>query len=270
MVATFVVKKPLSPAAFTVGDLNVNPLIVNQGDSIDVSAVVKNTGGLAGTYQITLSVDDVALDKRDVAVAGGGSVTVTFNLTPSTAGQHKVSVGGLLAPFEVKTPTPLTPPPAAARVSGPVLQSFSISPNYDPATSKLVYTRVVYQMNATRDSLPDTRLMLTVFRDGGFLEQVPLFTLSQLQADGKTGELSYVPSVGWELGQYTFRAELYQGENLIQDTPLQHLTVTPAGTTAVVSWKTLGIIIGAALAVGAIILTLVLYYRRDMLRDYWK
>jgi hypothetical protein len=270
MVATFVVKKTLSPAAFTVSELGINPLIADSGKNVEVSAIVKNTGDLSGTYQAILSVDDVAVQTKEVMLNGGGSLTVNFSLTPDTAGQHRVSIGGLLAPFEVKSPPPLLPPPAATRVSDLELNSFSTAPGYDKTTNTLVYVRIAYQMNQTRESFPDARLMMTVFHDGQFLEQVPLLTLSERQADGQTGELSYVPPAGWETGEYAFRAELFDGDRLVQDTPLRKLTVTPEATTTVVSWKTLGIIIGAALAMGSLIVTLVLYYRRNMLRDYWK
>jgi hypothetical protein len=262
MVATFTVKKPLSPAVFTISELNINPLVSNQGEDVAVSAVVKNTGDVAGVYKAVLNVDDVAVQTKEVTLNGGGSQTVVFSLAPDTAGQHQVKIGGLLGPLEVKGPSA---PVIVAGASQPELNSFSVAPIYDAATSKLTYVRVAYQMNATRDSSPDTSLMLTVFRDGGFLEQVPLFTLSQLQADGKTGELSYIPSVGWELGQYTFRAELYQGESLVQD-KLSPLTITPGAATRTVSLWILGAIIGGATVIIAIVIACILYYRRDMMR----
>jgi hypothetical protein len=270
MVATFIVKKPLSPAAFTVSELNINPLLAESGKNVDASVIVKNTGDLAGTYRTILSIDDVAVETKEVALDGGSSLAVSFSFTPDAVGQHKVSIGGLLAPFEVKSPTPLLPPPAATRVSKLELTSFNTAPGYDKTTNTLVYVRIAFQMNQTWKSFAGARLMMTVFHNNQLLEQVPLFTLSELQADGQTGELSYVPPTGWETGEYAFRAELYDGDSLVQDTPLRKLTVAPASTTTVVSWKILGIIIGGALAVGTIIVTLVLYYRRDMLRDYWR
>ena len=158
--------------------------------------------------------------------------------------------------------------PSATEVSAPELNSFSISPSYDQGTNKLVYAGIVYEMSQTWESFPNTRLLLTVFRDGQFLEQVPLLTLSQLQSDGKTGALSYIPPAGWEIGEYIFQAELYEAERLVQDTPLQHLIVTSESIATVVRWKTLSIIIGAALVLITIIVALVLYRRRGTLRDY--
>jgi hypothetical protein len=121
-------------------------------------------------------------------------------------------------------------------------------------------------MDQTYDSFPDARLMMTVFCNDSFLEQVPLFTLGQLQEDGKTGELSYVPFRGWEPGQYTFRAELYQGDNLVQDM-LSPQGITPEAATRTVSLWLLGAVIGGAVFVIAIVIACVLYRRRDMLRS---
>jgi hypothetical protein len=270
MLVNFVVKKPLSPAAFTVSDLTISPLSSDLGENVDVSLLLKNTGDLSGTYQVTLSLDDVNMDTREVTLDGNGSTALSFSFTSNTAGQHKVSIGDLVAPFEVKLPAPLLPPSAKGTISGPEIDSFSVAPSFDPATNKLVYARVMYKMNQAWDSLAEDSLMLTVFRDGEFMEQVPLLTLSQLQADGKTGELDYVPANGWKIGEYTFRAELYQEETLIHDTSFERITATSESTTAVVSWKTMGIIIGSVLFLGAIILVIVLYFRRDTLSDYWK
>ena len=92
----------------------------------------------------------------------------------------------------------------------------------------------------------------------------------RLQADGKTGEVYYVPSQGWQVGTYDFQAELYDTENegLIQATQQEHISVTPEAVTQAVSWKVLGILIGVTFIVTLAIVGLILYRRRDMLRGY--
>jgi hypothetical protein len=267
--ATIVVKKPLTPAAFNISNLTISPLVSNIGDNIDASAVLNNTGDMAGTYKIVLSIDDITVDTEEVTIEGNSSVPFGFSFFADTAGQHKVSIGGLLAPFEVKAQAPMLPPSANPK-SKLELSSYSIAPSYDKTTSALIYTMITFQMDQDWGSFPDARLMMTVFHDSQFLEQIPLFTMCERQQDGRTGNLSYIPPGGWQSGEYAFRAELFNGEELIQDSPLRKLSLTPESAASVISWKTLGIIIGSALALGSIILTLVLYYRRDMLRDYWK
>jgi hypothetical protein len=266
--ATFTVKKPLSPATFSISALNINPLTINPGENIEISAIVTNTGELAGSYTVTLSVDDITTETREINLNGGQSTTVAFSYTTGTVGNYKVTINTLSGSFQVKEAAPVNQPVANEELK-PQLDSFSIAPIYDQATKKLIFARIVYQMNEAWNSLTDVKLILTVSRDSLILEQVPLLTLSQEGADSKTGQLNYVPSSSWETGEYSFKAELYQGDSLIQDMPLSTLSVTPESISAVVSWKILGITIGSVLLLGILVVTLVLYRRRNTLRDYW-
>ena len=106
-----------------------------------------------------------------------------------------------------------------------------------------------------------------MFFEGEFLEEALLVSPDQLQSDGKTNSLSYVPSRGWETGLYTFQLEMHNGEKLIQSTEQSQLTVTPESITKVVSWKTMGVVISSTVLLIVITVSLVLYRRRDMLRD---
>jgi len=266
--ATFTVKKPLSPATFSISALNINPLTINTGENIEISAIVTNTGELAGSYTVTLSVDDITTETREINLNGGQSTTVAFSYTTGTVGNYKATINTLSGSFQVKEAAPVNQPVANEELK-PQLDSFSIAPIYDQATKKLIFARIVYQMNEAWNSLTDVKLILTVSRDSLILEQVPLLTLSQEGADSKTGQLNYVPSSSWETGEYSFKAELYQGDSLIQDMPLSTLSVTPESISAVVSWKILGITIGSVLLLGILVVTLVLYRRRNTLRDYW-
>ena len=116
----------------------------------------------------------------------------------------------------------------------------------------------------------EDKLRLKVFQEEVLLEEIPLLKLSQIQPDGKTGEVYYVPSQGWQVGAYSFHAELYgiEGEGLIQVTQLEHINVTPEAITQAVSWKTLGILVGAAFTAILAIVGLIIYRKRDMLRGY--
>jgi hypothetical protein len=130
----------------------------------------------------------------------------------------------------------------------------------------LVSVRIEYQMNESWASMPDARLVMTVFYDGEMLEQVPLFTLSQVKEDGITGELNYTPTGGWKTGEYTFQAGLYNGEELIQESLLHDFNVTSEATGKVFSWWTLGAVIGIASVLIAVLLAMIVYRRRDMLK----
>jgi hypothetical protein len=166
--------------------------------------------------------------------------------------------------YDIKT----TEIPDGTQPTALKIESFSVTPVYDSTADKPDYAEIVYHMNVSWDDFTDARLMLTVFHDGQYLEQVPLFALNQVLLDGKSGELNYVPLSGWESGEYAFRAELYLGENLVQDTELRKLTITPVSTAKIVSWNILGLIIGISLLVAIAIVIVVMYHRRDMLKGY--
>jgi hypothetical protein len=83
-----------------------------------------------------------------------------------------------------------------------------------------------------------------------------------------TGSLSYIPSQGWHDGTYNFQAELREDGEITQSTQPEKFILIQDSTAAVVSWQTLGVIIGIMVVMIALVLALVLYRRRDMLRSY--
>jgi hypothetical protein len=262
-IANFIVKKSQTPAAFAISELKINPTSINSGDKVNISVLIKNTGDLSGTYPITLSVDDVAVETREVTLDGGGNMTLNFSFSTETAGEHTVNIGDLQGVFEVKST--LSPP--VPELPNLVLNSFSTTPDYDEITNTLVSVRIEYQMNQSWLFEPDARLMMTVLYNNELLEQIPLFTLENLIDDGKTGELNYIPSAGWMAGEYTFWVELYNGENVLQATLSHSLVVTPKAVAKVVSWWTLGAVIGIATILIMVLLAVIVYHRRDMLRS---
>ena len=118
---------------------------------------------------------------------------------------------------------------------------------------------------------PKAELTVKVSFEGEALEEIPMLDLDQSQIDGNTCSLGqgYIPSLGWSTALYTFNAELRDGESVIyQSTEQRQFMVTPESVTKVVSWKTLGVVIGSMVIVIVLTVALVLYHRRDMLRDY--
>jgi hypothetical protein len=77
-----------------------------------VSVILTNTGYRQGTYMVTLKVNGVAEDSRDITIAGGDSKSVNFTLTKSQPGTYAISIDTLSASLVVQTPvTPTTTPP---------------------------------------------------------------------------------------------------------------------------------------------------------------
>jgi hypothetical protein len=262
-IASFIVKIPLSPAAFTASELTINPDSVNSGENVNISVLFKNTGDLAGIDQITLFLDDIAVETREISLDVNESAMISFSLTPGTTGQHEVIIGGLQGFFEVKTPA--TPP--IVEIPKLWLSNLSITPVYNETTNTLVNVRIIYQTNQAYENPQDANIILMVFRNGGLIEQVPLFTLSQLQEDGKTGEFSYIPSAGWVAGEYSFQVDLFDGEDTLQGTLSQNLTITSEELIKVFNWWTLGAVIGIAMIMIVVLITVIIFRRRDMLRS---
>jgi hypothetical protein len=258
-VAKFVVKKLPAPAAFVLGGLNIDPNSVNSGDRVHITVSVNNVGDLAGTYPITLFVDNQSIETGEITLEGGGSVTYSFSFSAAVAGEHTVKIGDLYGAFEVKSPSA----PVVPELPGLELTGFSTAPGYDEITNKLTSIRIKYYMNQSPASEPDSRLMVMVLFNGELLEQVPLFSVGQLTDDGKTGEFDYAPSAGWKAGEYTFKLELYDGDDILQDTVSHSLVVTPEMVTKMVSLWQLSTIIGIAITLVIVVVAIVLYCKRD-------
>jgi hypothetical protein len=237
------------------------------GDSIDVGILVANTGGTAGSYDVVLKVNGEVIDTKEVVLDAGESEVVSFSYIPDNAGQIAVNVNGLVGMCEVETP-PADPIVEEISTTEAEVSRFNVMPIYDAETGKLVSATVNYRINDVSLLDAESGLTLKVFYEGEFLEEIPLLTVGDMQPDGDTGSLGYIPSLGWRAGLYTFQAELYEGESIIDSPEQSQFTVTPESITAVVSWRTLGIIIGSMMILILIVLAFVLYRRRDMFAGY--
>jgi len=111
---------PPEPAAFTPGSLSVSPTEVDTGEAVGISISVANTGGQAGSYTVTLKINGVVEETREVTVAAGASETVTFTTSGDKAGTYAVDVNGLTGSFTVNEAA-APPPPPPSPVNWPVL-----------------------------------------------------------------------------------------------------------------------------------------------------
>ncbi len=76
-----------------------------RGDSSsEASAVITNTGYLAGMYQASLRLNDEIIETRALTLEGLSSETVTFTTTRSVAGTGTVRIEGLTGTFAVTEP----------------------------------------------------------------------------------------------------------------------------------------------------------------------
>ena len=92
----------LIPASFSVSNLVVSPEKVKQGDTVVISAVVVNTGEVAGSYSVVLKIKGVAESIEEVSLGPGGSQRVAFELAKDTPGFYQVDLEGLTGRFVVE------------------------------------------------------------------------------------------------------------------------------------------------------------------------
>ena len=83
------------PAEFKLSSLTFAPSTIMVGDSATVTATVKNTGDLSGTYTAVVAIDGEEIDRKEVSVEPGESEEVSFEIPTTTACEYKVAVGEL-------------------------------------------------------------------------------------------------------------------------------------------------------------------------------
>ena len=127
----FAVMARTSPAAFTASDLVISPTEVDAGESVSISVTVANTGDLADSYEVKLTIGNVVYPET-VTLAGNSSQEVAFAIAAGeVARTYEVSINGLSGTFMVKavpipapkpTPKPVpTPTPTPAPPPAPTL-----------------------------------------------------------------------------------------------------------------------------------------------------
>jgi hypothetical protein len=102
-LSTFAVIAPLPPplpASFTASSLTISPTEAEIGETVTISVLVTNTGEMEGSYALTLKVDRVVAEVKEVTMAGG-SQTVVFSTARDEAGSYSVAVNGLEGSFTV-------------------------------------------------------------------------------------------------------------------------------------------------------------------------
>jgi hypothetical protein len=102
LTGTFTVKVPPTPASFTTSALSISPAEAEIGETVTITVLVTNDGDLSGTYRVTAEIDGVALDSKDVTVAGHTSQQVTFTTYKNVAGTYTVTIDGQSDTFTIK------------------------------------------------------------------------------------------------------------------------------------------------------------------------
>jgi len=93
---------PSPPAEFEVTSLAVTPIVAEPRQAVTVEVEVKNVGGTEGSHTLTLTVNGVEEEVRDVTVAPWVTETVAFTLVRDASGMYDIEVAGLTETLRVK------------------------------------------------------------------------------------------------------------------------------------------------------------------------
>ena len=100
---------------------------------------------------------------------------------------------------------------------------FGAVPNYSTATEELAFIELVYTINNFYQPMGDVEAILHVSLDSRPLEVISLVTFEPLNTGRTGGSYNYIPSKGWESGEYGFMIELYtEGELYIKTLEEKH------------------------------------------------
>lgn len=94
----------LTPANIILTDLTVHPDEVFPDETVTVSVNLTNTGEIGGSHTVSLKVNGVTEDVKNVSVSDGASENVTFTVNREIEGEYVVQVDGLTSWFRVKAP----------------------------------------------------------------------------------------------------------------------------------------------------------------------
>jgi len=101
---------PAPQAAFSTSNLVISPAEADIGQTVTISLLVTNTGSLESTYEVTLEINNLVVDTKEVTIAADASKTVTFTTYRDAAGTYTVAINGLSGSFKVKEAPPPPPP----------------------------------------------------------------------------------------------------------------------------------------------------------------
>jgi hypothetical protein len=100
--------KVLKPAEFVVSGFAVTPDPVKVGEMATITADIENVGEVAGSYEVSLMVDGVAEETREITLDGGASTTELFSFTENVAGSYSLQLGDQQRELRVVQPVRLS------------------------------------------------------------------------------------------------------------------------------------------------------------------
>lgn len=96
-------------ATFTITNLAIAPSDADINETVTISTLLTNTGSAAGSYTVTLKVNDAVEASEEATLDAGASKRVTFTCARDVTGICSVDVNGLQGSFTVKEAVAETP-----------------------------------------------------------------------------------------------------------------------------------------------------------------
>ena len=208
---------PSKPAELKVTDLGISRTVAEPGETIVVSAIVKNVGDEGGSFDLDLFVNDEKRGTQPIQLDGKKTTTVQFSINEETEGTYMIKIGGLTKSFEVSS-NAQPAKPAEFQVTDLTINPSSVMAGEVVSISVKV-TNVgeesgSYTVNLTIDgTIADTRTGTL----SGAATQIIDFSTTETAAGTHNVE------VGGQLGTFTVEASVAASDKI----DLQRVFVAP-------------------------------------------
>ncbi len=199
------------PATFTFSDLLVDPSEVYPGETVLISLNTTNIGDVEGNETLSLEINDVVKDAKNITLAGGASEIIEFSYLETEVGNHSIKVGDLVGAFIVK--------PAPPESSNIVLSNLKVSPYEVWADEPVTLTATA--QNPTSE--PD-ELTVKIIVDDVILE----YKIIKVEA-GATQTVEFTVNASSSEGKHTVKLNTLSGSYTVVKTGYHSLIVGRSG-----------------------------------------
>lgn len=109
LVENFMPSSSSSPvASFQVSNLSIDPFEARLNQPVSISANVTNLGNIQGSYSLSLKIDDLVVETKEIKFSANESQIVAFSVSEANEGSYNVTIGELVGVFDVSSaPKPI-------------------------------------------------------------------------------------------------------------------------------------------------------------------
>lgn len=219
--------KVLRPAEFVLSDLTVNPAEPEVWQDVTVTAKVKNTGEISGTYNGTLKLDRATLTTKELSVPPGATETLTFSFKKDSGPGVSIEVGDLAKTITIKEGAVPTLKTGDKWVSGVTLDGIHYTMTLEVTGEEVVNGKSCYTLDGTLEP----PLMGLISGVQMAVDKATMFQ-TRLQFSGETMGLPYVAEANYDF-RFVTGGNLYPlvvgTEHRVEET--ESTTVTMLGQT---------------------------------------